>query len=113
MAVLHLVLDHSHIEYLSVTFSVHGSHSLLQLLLAQPVFELALVFCLRRRLVEVCINNALVVPEFEGIAQIFAVRAVHFQLSFQLLILLLLFRAYDPRGTPRARHAVLEVVVDG
>ena len=97
---MHLVLDHSHIEYLSITFPVNGSHSLLQLLLAQSVFELALVFCLRGRLVEVCINNALIVPEFEGVAQIFAVRAVHFQLSFQLSVLLLLLGAQDPRRPP-------------
>ena len=93
MAVMHLVLDHSHIEYLSITFPVHRSHSLLQLLLAQPVFELALVFCLRGRLVEVCINDTLIVPEFESVSQIFAVRAMYFQLSFQLSFLLLLLGA--------------------
>ena len=91
MSVVHLVLDHSHIEYLSIALTVNRGHSLLQLLLAQPIFELALIFSLRGRLVEVCIDNALVVPEFEGGAQIFAVLAVNFQLRLQLLILLLLF----------------------
>ena len=78
---MHLLLNYSHIEYLSVAILVNRVHSLLQFLLAQPILEFTFVFCLRCRLVEVCVYYALIVPEFEGRAQIFAVLAFDFELG--------------------------------
>ena len=65
---------------------------------------------MRGRLVEVCVDDALIVPKFEGQSQVATVFMLYFHLD--LLVMVKVGAGCNPGWSPRASHTLHKIAVD-